>query len=381
MSQTARLRVVVGFCLILGSKLLAAQVTGSGRPGGGVVTPGGVSPEVDPALLPPIFVTGNVILDGGAVPPEPTVIQRVCGGSLHREGYTDAKGQFQFELGRKVEQDSSENDSLSGSAQQMKTHAPTNQPRYEGCELRASLPGYQSTSVPIRMDENFGQLRVGTIVLTRMQNVQGATISKTSMSAPKEARQAYDRARKAQSDKKLPEAEKELNKAVQLYPQYAAAWYLLGEIHRAQKQQDQAIKDYTQSTASDPQYVSPYFGLAVIAIDQKRWQDAQRITDQINHLNSFAYPLAYFYNSAASFNLGQIDVAEQSARKFESIDTGHRTPEVFRLLAMILEAKRDYAGAAQELRTYLAVAPAAPHAAEAKVDAERLESLAAGQNK
>jgi Tfp pilus assembly protein PilF len=336
---------------------------------------------VDPALLPPIYVTGNVILEGGTVVPEPIVIQRVCGGSLHREGYTDAKGQFQFELGRKVEQDASENDSVSGSAQQMKTHAPTNQPRYEGCELRASLPGYQSTSVPIRMDENFGQLKVGTIVLTRMQNVQGATISMTSMSASKEARQAYDRGRKAQSDKKLPEAEKELNKAVQLYPQYAAAWYLLGEIHRSQKQQDQAIKEYTESVTCDPQYVSPYFGLAIIAIDQKRWQDAQRITDQITHLNSFAYPLAYFYNSAASFNLGQIDVAEQSARKFESIDAGHHTPEIFRLLAMILEAKRDYAGAAQELRSYLAIVPAPPRAAEARTDLQRLESLAAGPQK
>jgi tetratricopeptide (TPR) repeat protein len=381
MPQADCLRVVFGVCLILSWNLASAQGTGGGRPGGAVVTPGGVRPEVDPALLPPIFVTGNVILDGGAVPPEPIAIQRVCGGALHREGYTDAKGQFQFELGRKLEQDSSENDSLSGSGQQMKTYGPTNQPRYEGCDLRASLAGYQSTSVPIRMDENFGQLKVGTIVLTRMQNVQGATISMTSLKAPKEARQAYDRGRKAQSDKKFPEAEKELNKAVQLYPEYAAAWYLLGEIHRAQRQQDQAIKEYTQSTTCDPQYVSPYFGLAVIAIDQKRWQDAQRITDQINHLNSFAYPLAYFYNSAASFNLGQIDVAEQSARKFESIDAGHHTPEIFRLLAMILEAKRDYAGAAQELRSYLAIVPALPHAAEAKTDLQRLESMATSQQK
>jgi Tfp pilus assembly protein PilF len=380
MQRPAYLRSLFALAFLCGT-LLSAQVAGGGRPGGGVMTPGGVSPEVDPATLPPVYVTGSVILEGGSAPPEPIPIQRVCGGLLHREGYTDAKGQFQFELGRKIEQDSSENDSLSGSPQQMKTHAPTNQPRYEGCELQASLPGYQSTSVPIRMDENFGQLKVGTIVLTRLQNVQGATISMTSMNAPKDARQAYEKARKAQADKKLPEAEKELNKAVQIYPQYAAAWYLLGELHRSQKQADQAIKEYTQSMTCDPQYVSPYFGLAVIAIGQKRWQDAQRLTDQINHLNSFAYPLAYFYNSAASFNLGQIDVAEQSARKFESIDTGHRTPEIFRLLSMILEAKRDYAGAAEQLRSYLALAPTPPHAAEAKADLQRLENMTAGQNK
>jgi hypothetical protein len=45
-------------------------------------------------------------------------------------------------------------------------------------------------------------------------------------------------------------------------------------------------------------------------------------------------------------------------------------------MAMILEAKHDYAGAAQQLRTYLAVAPGAPHVEEAKANAERLEKLA-----
>jgi tetratricopeptide (TPR) repeat protein len=251
-----------------------------------------------------------------------------------------------------------------------------NQPRFEGCELRAVLPGYQSTSVPIRLEANFGQLQVGTIVLTRLENVTGATVSMTGLAAPKDARQAYEKGRKAQANRKFAEAEKELNKAVQIYPQYAAAWYVLGEIHRVQKQPEQAIKEYTQSSTCDPQFVNPYFGLAVIAVDQKRWQDAQRLTEQVNHLNSFAYPLAYFLHSAASFNLGQIDAAEQSGRKFESLDTGHHTPEVFRLMAMILEAKHDYAGAAQQLRTYLEVAPGAQHVEEARADAQRLENLA-----
>jgi tetratricopeptide (TPR) repeat protein len=357
--------------------LADAQKPVGGRPGGTPVTP--VSPagrtDVDPTLLAPVYVSGNVILDGGSVPPEPIAIQRVCSGMLHREGYTDIKGQFQFELGRKIEQDSSENDSASGNSQQIKTYGAVNQPRYEGCELRAVLPGYRSTSVPIRLETNFGQLQVGTIVLTRLESVSGATVSMTGLAAPQDARQAYEKGRKALADKKLAEAEKGLNKAVQIYPRYAAAWYLLGEIHRMQKQPEQAIREYTESSTCDPQFVSPYFGLAVIAMDQKRWQDAQQLTEQVNRLNSFAYPLAYLFHSAASFNLGQIDVAEQSGRKFESLDPGHHTPEVLRLMAMILEAKHDYAGAAQQLRTYLAVAPGAPHVEEAKANAERLEKL------
>src|SRR5215472_6052376 len=368
---------LVAACLILFlCHLVDAQKPGGGKPPAIASSPP-ANTGMDPSLLTPIYVSGNVILDGASAPPEPVTIERICGGLLHREGYTDAKGQFQFELGRKIEQDSSENDSSStGNSQQFKTYGAVNQPRYEGCELRAVLPGYQSTSVPIRLEANFGQLQVGTIFLTRLENVTGATVSMTGLAAPKDARQAYEKGRKAEVNKKFAEAEKELNKAVQIYPQYAAAWYLLGEIHRVQKQPEQAIKEYTQSSTCDPQFVNPYFGLAVIAVDQKRWQDAQHLTEQVNRLNSFAYPLAYFLHSAASFNLGQIETAEESGRKFESLDTGHHTPEIFRLMAMILEAKHDYAGAAQQLRTYSAVAPGSPHVEEAKADAQRLENLA-----
>lgn len=366
--------VLVAACLIL-CQFADAQKPGGGKPAGIPNSPA-TTTTVDPSLMAPVYVSGNVMLEGASVPPEPVTIERICSGMLHREGYTDARGQFQFELGRKIEQDSSENDSSTGNSRQFKTYGAVNIPRFEGCELRAVLPGYQSTTVPIRLEANFGQLQVGTIFLTRLENVTGATVSMTSLAAPKDARQAYEKGRKAEANKKLAEAEKELNKAVQIYPQYAAAWYLLGEIHRMEKQPEQAIKEYTQSSTCDPQFVNPYFGLAVIAVDQKRWQDAQHLTEQVNHLNSFAYPLAYYLHSAASFNLGQIEAAEQSGRKFESLDTGHHTPEIFRLMAMILEAKHEYAGAAQQLRTYVAVAPGAAHVEEAKADAQRLENMA-----
>src|SRR6516164_1710538 len=42
----------------------------------------------------PIFVSGRVTLEDGTPPPEPVVIETVCNGSAHGEGYTDAKGYF-----------------------------------------------------------------------------------------------------------------------------------------------------------------------------------------------------------------------------------------------------------------------------------------------
>jgi Tfp pilus assembly protein PilF len=321
-----------------------------------------------------------VLLQGGVVPPEPIAIERVCNGSPHREGFTNSQGLFQFELGRGEE--SNPGGSGSGNAaQQPVTDKPAGKFKFAGCEVHALLPGFQSTSLPVRIPDEYGHVDAGTISLTRLEGVTGTTLSMTSLSAPKDARQAYEKGRKAETEKKFADAEKELNKAVQVYPQYAAAWYLLGEAHRLGKQTDQAVKEYSQSITCDPQFVSPYFGLTVIAIGQQRWQDALHLSDQLTQLNPLAYPMAYFYNSAANYNLHQIEAAEKSALKFQSLDTDHQTPDVSLLMANILEAKQDYAGAAQQLRDYLAQVPNAPHAEEIKAEALRLESLAPAKPK
>jgi Tfp pilus assembly protein PilF len=374
-----RLVVVAGVLLTLPT--FAQKGASSPSRANGLTPPMSPFPDTESTLFRPLFVSGNVVFQGGVAPQEPVVIERVCSGVFHREGYTDSKGQFQIELGRQIEQDASEGDSRTGGPNQSRAFGRATVSRFEGCELRAILPGFQSTSVTLHMEDDFGQVRAGTIVLARQENVQGSTISVSSLSAPKNARQAYEKGRKAELEKKFSEAEKELNKAVETYPRYAAAWFLLGEAHRIQLQPDRAIQDYSQAIACEPQFVNPYFGLTIIAINRKDWAEVQRRTDQLIGLNEFAYPVAYYFNSAANFNLGRIEAAERSALKFQSMDADHRMPQVARLLAKILEAKQDYAGAAQQLRNYLLLVPDSPQAAAIKADAQRLESFSHANGK
>src|SRR5947209_4001671 len=58
----------------------------------------------------PIFLSGRVMLEDGTPPSEPLVMETVCNGVGHAEGYTDAKGYFSLELGanRGIIQDASE---------------------------------------------------------------------------------------------------------------------------------------------------------------------------------------------------------------------------------------------------------------------------------
>ena len=72
----------------------------------------------------PIFVSGKVMLQGGGAPHEPVPIERVCNGTVRREGYSDTKGQFEFQLGQNLTfQDASENDSRITSSSQSRSEA------------------------------------------------------------------------------------------------------------------------------------------------------------------------------------------------------------------------------------------------------------------
>lgn len=362
-----------------------AQRGGSGDPsraGGPVDLPSAGSPIAERNVNPrSVFISGKVVLQSGGAA-DRIAIERVCNGIVRREGYTNSKGDFQFELGRNsMERDASQADTDRMVVNKNARMAPAggSEIRFDECELRASLPGFMSSTVHMRVDNDIYQLDVGTIFLKKMGNVEGSTISLTTMAVPKDAREAFDRGRKAGSEKKFDEAVKELNKAVAIYPQYAVAWSLLGEIHRVQNQFEPAKKEYAQALASDPKFVSPYFGLAAMAVVENKWAEAARLTDQLIQLNSFAYPMAYFFNAAANLNLGNLDAAEQSARKFQQMDTAHTRPDIATLLANILAGKHQYAEAAQLYRDYLAARPGAPNAAAIKSEAQRLEGLSAAK--
>src|SRR5215475_3969946 len=88
------------------------SVNDSSRAGGPVDLPSAASPIADPNSNPrSVYVAGKVVIQGGATA-DHVAIERECNGTVRREGYTDSKGEFQFELGRNPqERDASQSDS------------------------------------------------------------------------------------------------------------------------------------------------------------------------------------------------------------------------------------------------------------------------------
>ncbi|MGK4301957.1 tetratricopeptide repeat protein, partial [Klebsiella pneumoniae] len=86
----------------------------------------------------------------------------------------------------------------------------------------AALPGF--TSDVIQLGGRFTgeeSADVGHIVLHRLSNIQGFTISATTAQAPGSAKKALQKGQEQQKRGKLEEAQKSFEKAVALYPKFA----------------------------------------------------------------------------------------------------------------------------------------------------------------
>ena len=249
-----------------------------------------------------------------------------------------------------------------------------------GCALEIELPGYRSASVELGNRTESDNPDLGTIVLRRMEGVVGTAISVSTLSAPKKARKAYEKAFK-ELRKKKPKHEKvehELNKAVAEHPTFAAAWALLGEIRLQRGDKAAAREAFENAAEADARYLKPLNPLLKMALGEQRWEDAVQFTQRILELNPFGLEVR-FSQAVAQLNLGQMDAAEKSVLLLQSADIDGRFPHSYHLLGTVLARKGEFEKAATAFRTYLEVQPSSPGAEELRQQLAQWESVGAIQ--
>jgi tetratricopeptide (TPR) repeat protein len=306
----------------------------------------------------PILITGKVTLDDGSKPGQPVLLERICGGRPHAEGYTDPSGSFSIRLGQEMDviADASEapprNTVTSGNPQ-----GGIRDRDLATCDLRAVLAGYRSENVPLAAHKYMDNPDIGTIVMRRLGAVEGLTMSATTALAPKDAHKAFEKGLEEVRKSKFEDAEKEFGKAVEIYPKFAAAWYELGRVQERRDHEAEARNSYTQSIAADSKYINPYERLSIIAFHEAKWQEVADSSDRVLHLDPYDYPGAYYYNAVANLQLKNLVPAERSAREALKMDVARGNPQIYYVLGIILAQKQDYSGAVENLRAYLKVAP------------------------
>lgn len=188
-------------------------------------------------------------------------------------------------------------------------------------------------------------------------------------------RKAYDKGMDQLKKKKDAEAEKDFEKAVEIYPKYSTAWFELGKLKEGEKDVEGARKDYAQALAADPKYINPYRQLTGISVKEQNWKDVSDTTSRLIKLDPVDFPDAYFYNGVANYYLKNWDEAEKSAREAQKLDPNNRMPKTTQLLGAILAEKQDYAGAAEQMKKYLALVPEGQESDLAKKQLADLEKM------
>jgi Flp pilus assembly protein TadD len=364
-----------------------------GQPQPGTPTPSTVPSQPRPTIPTPrsergvVLITGRVVTEEGTPPPDIVSIERQCGGSERREGYTDSNGYFSLQLGSNmsgVMQDASVGGGLlepMGMEQQtamgpaMGPDPGVTQNELMSCELKASLSGYQSTRIPLFSARLRSANNVGVLVIYRLDRSKATTVSATSLKAPKDARKAYEKARKLLQKNKTEDARKELQKALDLYPDYAEAWFGMGMTHERSHQVDEARRCYNKALELDSRFILPYIHLAYLAVQENDWKTVLALTDRALALNPFEYPAVHFFNAVANYNLQNFEAAERSSKKADMLDAGESFPRNHLLLSRLLSQRGDYQGAAEELKEYIQVQPKSDDLPEVKAELGRLESL------
>jgi tetratricopeptide (TPR) repeat protein len=308
--------------------------------------------------------TGKIAIAGAQLPWEPVPVSVQCGDVVRYSAGTDARGQFAIEAAPRPSEISP----------QPKATGLPNASQLIGCKVNAQLAGFKSKPVVIANRSITDDSSLGTITLERDESAPGAAVSATSGNASKDALRYYEKAHAAEIAHHNDDAERNLEKAVKASPSFADAWYQLGRLEESEKPQD-AWDAYGKAVAADPQFAPPYEHLAAVAAQQKKWQDVADAAGKGLKLDPQGTPQLWYFNAVGQFNLGNGDVAEESARKALAMDPSHVAPNTEQLLAVMLAAKREYAEALEHLRNCLTYVAPGPNADLIRQQVAQLEKI------
>jgi tetratricopeptide (TPR) repeat protein len=204
--------------------------------------------------------------------------------------------------------------------------------------------------------------------------VQRDMIGAATLKVPGKAKGEYKKGCSDLKDNKPASAENRLRKAVQEYPQYAAAWTLLGQVLGAGNRIAEARTACSQASGADSSYMPAYLCLADVAAQLNEWHQALDQANRALALDPVQNLYGNFYSAIAQFHLSNLPAAERNA--LEAIDADHldRIPQAHLLLAQIYGANHDLNGVSVQLRAYLKVAPSSPDSAAVRKSLADIEA-------
>jgi Flp pilus assembly protein TadD len=220
------------------------------------------------------------------------------------------------------------------------------------------------TSVNLRMSNPVNE--VGT---------DGATVSVSQYKVPPKARKEYEKAQKAFNDGKMDEAGAHANKALDIYQYFAEALTLRGilEVNANNSQQGQA--DLQKSIELDPNYGLAYFALGAALNREEKFDEAIRTLERGIAVKPDGWQ-GHFELSKSTLAKGDFKTALKYATTAEKLANDAYAP-IHVVKAHALLGLKQYQPAVAELERYLDREPQGAIAASARQTLDQAKAFVA----
>jgi tetratricopeptide (TPR) repeat protein len=189
----------------------------------------------------------------------------------------------------------------------------------------------------------------------------GATVAARVLSIPYRAMREFEEAQRCLSRRESDRASAHLSRAVEIAPQFVAAWNQLGVMAYQSHRYSDAERNFRRALESDPEAFEPLVNLGGVLLNLERPQEALGY----NRRASTRRPNSALANSQLGltyFHLNDSDLAEKYLKIAVQLDPAHFShPQL--TLAQIYIRRGDHPSALLQLRGFLEQHPDSPQAA------------------
>jgi tetratricopeptide (TPR) repeat protein len=191
-----------------------------------------------------------------------------------------------------------------------------------------------------------------------------SSVSVSQYQVPEKARAALQKAKEANVKGKTEEAQKQLDKALEIYPRYADALTFRGLLKMETNDLTGAIADLQAAIDADGSYGLAYIVIGAAFNVESKFDDAIRALERGQSLSPDSWQ-AYFEMGKALLAKAQY---EPSLRQFDRAQTllANDVPVIHLAKARALLGLKNYPDASTELQAFLAKEPPGPRSQEAQ---------------
>jgi tetratricopeptide (TPR) repeat protein len=195
---------------------------------------------------------------------------------------------------------------------------------------------------------------------------RGNVVSTTEVqqAIPAAAKKAFDNASKLIDKGDVNSAISELNKALEIYPDYISARNKLGVQYLKHRRLTEAAEQFKILLEKNPKYYNARLNLGIVLVEQKRYSEAIEQLSQAVTLDS-SQPAAHLFWGIAALDMDNLVVAERELVKALLLGGEQYSNAHYYFAHVYLKTGRREE-ATRELTLFLKTAPAGEMAAQAR---------------